>query len=149
MPLPRYSGRTPRRRTRARRIFSRFRFHSRSSAAEIGTVRDILVAAGLVVDSTRFVYAGLDEPTKDVLRNANGSGFERRARVLLLGVLPEYRGKGIDSALYHWIWTKSGERGIYWGEAGWILEDNPAMNAGLEKMTFTVYKTYRLYDRLL
>jgi GNAT superfamily N-acetyltransferase len=73
----------------------------------------------------------------------------RRARILLLGVMPEYRGKGVDAILYHWIWTKSGERGIYWGEAGWILEDNPAMNAGLEKMTFTVYKTYRLYDRTL
>jgi GNAT superfamily N-acetyltransferase len=71
----------------------------------------------------------------------------RRARILLLGVHPEYRGKGIDAMLYHWIWTKSGERRIYWGEAGWILEDNPAMNAGLEKMTFRVYKTYRLYDR--
>jgi GNAT superfamily N-acetyltransferase len=63
--------------------------------------------------------------------------------------MPEYRGKGVDAMLYHWIWTRSGERGIYWGEAGWILEDNPAMNAGLEKMTFTVYKTYRLYDRPL
>jgi GNAT superfamily N-acetyltransferase len=71
----------------------------------------------------------------------------RRARILLLGVLPAYQGKGIDAVLYHWIWTKSGERRIYWGEAGWILEDNPAMNAGLEKMTFRVYKTYRLYDR--
>jgi len=71
----------------------------------------------------------------------------RRARILLLGVLPEHQSKGIDAMLYHWIWTKSGERGIYWGEAGWILEDNPAMNAGLEKMTFRVYKTYRLYDR--
>ena len=49
--------------------------------------------------------------------------------------------------LYHWIWTKAGEQKIYWGEAGWILEDNPAMNAGLEKMNFRVYKTYRLYDR--
>jgi GNAT superfamily N-acetyltransferase len=73
----------------------------------------------------------------------------RRARILLLGVLPEYRGKGVDAMLYHWIWTKSAERKIYWGEAGWILEDNPAMNAGLEKMTFRVYKTYRLYDRPL
>ena len=73
----------------------------------------------------------------------------RRARILLLGVHPEYRGKGIDAMLYHWIWTRSGERKIYWGEAGWILEDNPAMNAGLEKMTFQVYKTYRLYDRSL
>jgi GNAT superfamily N-acetyltransferase len=71
----------------------------------------------------------------------------RRARILLLGVVPEHQGKGIDAMLYHWIWTKSGDRGIYWGEAGWILEDNPAMNAGLEKMTFRVYKTYRLYDR--
>jgi GNAT superfamily N-acetyltransferase len=71
----------------------------------------------------------------------------RRARILLLGVVPEFQGKGVDAMLYHWIWTRSGERGIYWGEAGWILEDNPAMNAGLEKMTFRVYKTYRLYDR--
>ena len=73
----------------------------------------------------------------------------RRARILLLGVAPAFHGKGVDAMLYHWIWTKSGERRIYWGEAGWILEDNPAMNAGLEKMTFKVYKTYRLYDRRL
>jgi GNAT superfamily N-acetyltransferase len=73
----------------------------------------------------------------------------RRARILLLGVVPAFQGKGVDAMLYHWIWTKSGERGIYWGEAGWILEDNPAMNAGLEKMTFRVYKTYRLYDKPL
>ncbi|HEU5041719.1 MAG TPA: hypothetical protein VFT84_12890 [Gemmatimonadales bacterium] len=71
----------------------------------------------------------------------------KRARILLLGILPEFRGKGIDAMLYHWIWTRCGELGITWGEAGWILEDNPAMNAGLEKMTFKVYKTYRLYDR--
>jgi GNAT superfamily N-acetyltransferase len=71
----------------------------------------------------------------------------RRCRILLLGILPEYRGKGIDAMLYHWIWTISAKHGINWGEAGWILEDNPAMNAGLEKMNFTVYKTYRLYDR--
>jgi len=72
-----------------------------------------------------------------------------RSRILLLGILPEYRGRGVDAMLYHWIWTKAGERGIYWGEAGWILEDNPAMKSGLEKMTFKVYKTYRLYDRPL
>ncbi len=49
--------------------------------------------------------------------------------------------------LYHWIWTRAEKLGFSWGEAGWILEDNPAMNASLEKMTFRVYKTYRLYDR--
>jgi GNAT superfamily N-acetyltransferase len=72
-----------------------------------------------------------------------------RCRITLLGVLPEYRGKGIDAVLYHWIWTRGGTLGYSWGEAGWILEDNPAMNAGLVKMGFTVYKTYRLLDRQL
>jgi GNAT superfamily N-acetyltransferase len=72
-----------------------------------------------------------------------------RCRITLLGVLPEYRGKGIDAVLYHWIWTRGGTLGYSWGEAGWILEDNPAMNAGLVKMGFTVYKTYRLLDRPL
>jgi GNAT superfamily N-acetyltransferase len=73
----------------------------------------------------------------------------RRARILLLGVHSDYHGKGVDAMLYHWIWTRAEKLKIYWGEAGWILEDNPAMNAGLEKMTFKVYKTYRLYDRKL
>jgi GNAT superfamily N-acetyltransferase len=70
-----------------------------------------------------------------------------RARIPLLGVTKEFRGLGVDAALYHWIWSKAGERGIGWGEGGWILEDNPGMNQGLLKMGFTVYKTYRLYDR--
>ncbi|HEY7681167.1 MAG TPA: hypothetical protein VH879_00875 [Gemmatimonadales bacterium] len=70
----------------------------------------------------------------------------RRVRILLLGVIPELRGKGVDAMLYHWIWTRAEAHGIRWGEAGWILEDNAAMKAGLEKMEFSVYKTYRLYD---
>ena len=73
----------------------------------------------------------------------------RRARIPLLGILPAYRGRGLDAVLYHHIWTQAGKHGMYWGEAGWILEDNRAMNLGLEKMTFTRYKTYRLYDRAL
>jgi hypothetical protein len=30
-----------------------------------------------------------------------------------------------------------------------VLEDNPAMWVGLEKMGFAIYKTYRMYDRPL
>jgi GNAT superfamily N-acetyltransferase len=70
-----------------------------------------------------------------------------RARIPLLGVVADFRGKGLDSALYHEVWAKAGEQGIGWGEGGWILEDNPAMKLGLEKMGFRVYKTYRMYDR--
>jgi GNAT superfamily N-acetyltransferase len=70
-----------------------------------------------------------------------------RARILLLGILPEWRGKGIDAALYHWIWSKAGARGIGWGEAGWLLEDNAAIIQGLAKADFTPYKTYRVLER--
>jgi GNAT superfamily N-acetyltransferase len=72
-----------------------------------------------------------------------------RARILLLGVLPEYRAKGVDAAIYHWIWTKAGADRMTWGEAGWVLDDNPAMKAGLVKMGMTPYKLYRLYERTL
>jgi GNAT superfamily N-acetyltransferase len=72
-----------------------------------------------------------------------------RARILLLGILPEWRGKGVDAALYHWIWTRSGERNMGWGEAGWLLEDNHAIIQGLAKAGFTPYKTYRVLDRPL
>ncbi len=72
-----------------------------------------------------------------------------RCRILLLGIDPAYRGKGLDAVLYHWIWSKGTGMGIGWGEAGWILDDNAAMNAGLLKMGFRVYKTYRLYERPL
>lgn len=72
-----------------------------------------------------------------------------RTRILLLGVTPEYRGKGLDAVLYHWIWTRAAQHGMYWGEAGWLLEDNPAIIAGMTKMGFVQYKVYRLYDRPL
>jgi GNAT superfamily N-acetyltransferase len=72
-----------------------------------------------------------------------------RMRILLLGILPEYRGKGLDALLYHWLWETGNRLGIHWAEAGWILEDNPAMNTALRKIGFTVYKTYRLYERAL
>ncbi len=72
-----------------------------------------------------------------------------RIRILLLGVHPDFQGNGIDAMLYNWIWTHGFAMNIHWGEAGWILEDNPPMNAAMEKIGFIRYKTYRLYDRPL
>ena len=72
-----------------------------------------------------------------------------RLRVLLLGTLPEWRGKGLDMLLYKGIWEAARGKGYRWAEAGWVLEDNHAMRNGLERMGFERYKTYRLYDRAL
>jgi len=70
-----------------------------------------------------------------------------RLRVALLGVLPEWHGRGVDAVLYRHIWEKGRSRGYDWAEAGWILEDNHAMINGLTRMGFEVYKTYRVYER--
>ena len=73
----------------------------------------------------------------------------RRARVALLGVIPQYRGTGLDAVLYHRIWSGAGSVGIYWGEGGWTLEENVGIRHGLEKIGFVAYKTLRLYDKPL
>jgi len=73
----------------------------------------------------------------------------KRIRVLLLGTVPEWRGKGIDALLYKTIWEEGYRKGYRWAEAGWILEDNHAMRNALVRMGFEIYKTYRLFDREL
>jgi len=72
-----------------------------------------------------------------------------RIRILLLGLLKEYRMTGADALMYHWIWEKGYALGYRWAEAGWILDDNAAMNNAAERLGFQRYKTLRLYDRAL
>lgn len=72
-----------------------------------------------------------------------------RARIPLLGVVKEFRSRGVDALLYHWIWTRSVAHGYWWGEAGWFLEDNHAMINSALKFGFQPYKTYRIYDKPL
>ena len=71
----------------------------------------------------------------------------RRLRVILLGVRPEWQGRGVDAVLYRHIWEHGRAKGFDWAEAGWILEDNHAMVNGLTRMGFEAYKTYRIYER--
>src|SRR3954452_20949039 len=55
------------------------------TAEEVTAAREVVEAAGLLRESTKFVYVGLDEPHKhDVLSWTPGSPVERRLRVLLL-----------------------------------------------------------------
>jgi GNAT superfamily N-acetyltransferase len=72
-----------------------------------------------------------------------------RLRVLLLGVLPGWQGRGVDALLYRRVWDSARARGYEWAEAGWVLEDNHAMINGLRRMGFRRYKTYRVYERPL
>jgi GNAT superfamily N-acetyltransferase len=68
------------------------------------------------------------------------------ARVLTLGIIPEYQKRGIDALLYYEITQRAEKLGIMKGEASWILEDNEMMNRGAKVMNGEVYKKYRVYE---
>jgi GNAT superfamily N-acetyltransferase len=67
-------------------------------------------------------------------------------RVLIMGVLKEYRYRGIDSVFYVRTYENGVKKGFKKGELSWILESNRVMNRILKKMGAKVYKTYRIYD---
>ena len=68
-------------------------------------------------------------------------------RVILLGLLPEYQGKGIDAVVYWTLIENSLELGLKYCEASWILEDNVMMNRGMDVVSGEIYKRYNLYTR--
>lgn len=70
-----------------------------------------------------------------------------RLRVIIMGVIQEYRGKGIDSVFYLETYRRGIAKGYHWGEFSWILENNDPMNTALRNIGAKVYKTYRIYQK--
>ncbi|WP_394825157.1 hypothetical protein [Pendulispora albinea] len=77
----------------------------------------------------------------------------RSARLIILGIRRKYRHVRKYAALSAYLYGElamSGKRiGIEWGELGWTLEDNGAVNAGIKLMGGKHYKTYRIYEKSL
>lgn len=72
-------------------------------------------------------------------------------RVLALGVRPEYQDLGIAAALYieHLKAADPEHKTIWWGEMGWILETNDAMNRAMEGMGGQIVRRYRIFEHEL
>ena len=67
-------------------------------------------------------------------------------RIIIMGVLPEYRNLGIDSLFYIDTWRNAVARNMGRGEMSWILENNTMMNRAAKMLGAHVYKTYRMYE---
>jgi len=72
-----------------------------------------------------------------------------RIRILVCGVLPEYRRTGAAGVLFHELASRARELGYRRGEAGWILEDNVMMIRAAEAMAGVRDKTYRIYQQAI
>lgn len=70
-------------------------------------------------------------------------------RVIALGVIEEFRIKGVEALLIYETAKAAAPRGYEWAEASWILETNDLMNRAIETMGAEVYKKYRVYEKNL
>jgi GNAT superfamily N-acetyltransferase len=69
----------------------------------------------------------------------------RRVRMIALGLLPEYRGKGIYEAFFLHAHEQGMATGVEVAECSWILEDNLRARAPVETAGGVLTKRYRLY----
>jgi hypothetical protein len=70
-------------------------------------------------------------------------------RLMIMGVLPEYRTMGIDALFYVETARSAFAKGYEWCEMSWILESNDMMNRIIERLGGEIYKTYRVYEKPL
>ncbi len=70
-------------------------------------------------------------------------------RVITMGIIKEFQGKGIDTLLYYHTFKNGLPKGYYRSEFSWVLENNIPMINVAEKLGAEIYKTYRLYDKAI
>jgi GNAT superfamily N-acetyltransferase len=84
-----------------------------------------------------------------------GLGLRRltQARLLALGVRPEFRRSGLDAVFAMHLMKLGGRLGFRRAELGWTLEDNRAVRRTIQRAAMIApircSKTYRLYDLAL
>ncbi len=70
-------------------------------------------------------------------------------RVLMLGVLENYRKLGIEACLYGHLIRNAMPSGILEAECSWMLDDNYLMNHAIEQINADFYKRYRLFEKAI
>jgi GNAT superfamily N-acetyltransferase len=70
-----------------------------------------------------------------------------RARLFVLFVVPEFRKKGVSSAIYLKVFDAARKKGYKYGEGSTIWEYNTVMKRDIEKFGGKIYKTYRIFKK--
>lgn len=72
-----------------------------------------------------------------------------RVRVVTLGLVEGYRKMGIDAYFYMKAFEEAKNKGMLYGEASWVLENNQMMNKAIENINGKVYKKHRLFKKAI
>jgi GNAT superfamily N-acetyltransferase len=70
-------------------------------------------------------------------------------RVIMLGVVREFRRRGLEAVLLKELHGRAARFGIARGELSWVLENNDLTNRMIVKAGGRVYKVYRIYGKSL
>ena len=88
-------------------------------------------------------------PLRHLQDHARPRGEIHLIRVLSMGVLKEYRNRGIDLAFYYYSYKYGVPKGYFGAEMSWVEEDNVAMTNTAVKLGGKPYRTYRVYEQPL
>jgi GNAT superfamily N-acetyltransferase len=65
-------------------------------------------------------------------------------RLYTLGVIPEYRKRGLEAVMFVETVLRCQKAGLMKGEIGWTLEDNDLINRAIESMDGAIDRRYRI-----
>jgi GNAT superfamily N-acetyltransferase len=68
------------------------------------------------------------------------------ARVITIGVIPQFQKRGLDMMLYREVFERGVRKGYKWAELSWVLETNELMRRAIEEMGGELYKRYRIVE---
>jgi len=72
-----------------------------------------------------------------------------RIRIIIMGVLPEWRGLGIDWCLYARVAEYVKRKNLAYGEACYVMENNSAMNKMMKALGGSIVKEYQLFMKII
>lgn len=131
-------------------------------AADLKTIVDADFAHIAEIDGKPVGFSVALPDYNQIFRNMNGKLLPfgifkilwnkrkiNKVRTALMGVIPEFQGKGIDVLLHRESIENGRKRNVYSSEVGWILENNIQMLRVAERIGGTFDKRYRMYSKKL
>lgn len=73
----------------------------------------------------------------------------RTVRLITLGIVPQYKKRGIEALLIEETVRRVRGLGYESGELSWVLESNDLMNRTIQSVGAKLYKRYRMYRKAL
>jgi GNAT superfamily N-acetyltransferase len=109
------------------------------------------VGFALAVPNINEILAGLKGRLTPLalFRLVRGLRRVRTIRLMLLGVIPGYRKRGLEALLIRELHLRAARAGVERAELAYVPEENLAMNRTIRKVGGRHYKTYRIHDKPL